>query len=408
MKRLMASTLVLAAALPLAADERPPAPVEVASAELVEVSAGRVFVGDVHPARESITGSEFAGLVVEYMVTEGDRVQADQPLAKLHSDLLDARIAAAQAELENRKTILLELKNGSRPEDIAEAKARELRAYAEVESRKWKLKASERLRENKAISEDELRDARIASQTAQALYDALKAIRERIEKGPREEKVKQAAAEVTEQEAEIRRLEEEKRRYTIRAPFDGYVVKEGTEVGQWVRAGDPVAHIVALDEVDVVIPVLEDYIGAVKVGMDVKVSIGAVTGRVFPGKIHRIVPRADTVARTFPVKVRVANESNGDHVLIKAGMFASVSLPVGTKVEALLVPKDALVLAGGRSMVYVLDTASSTVKPVPVELGVALGSRIQVKGELVAGLQVVVRGNERLRPGQKVQVIKGP
>jgi hypothetical protein len=84
-------------------------------------------------------------------------------------------------------------------------------------------------------------------------------------------------------------------------------------------------------------------------------------------------------------------------------------LPTGEKQNALLVPKDALVLGGPTPVVYVVVSGDPSnkhdqVAPVPVKLGVAQGDLIQVTGAVVAGQLVVVQGNERLFPGQAVSV----
>ena len=72
------------------------------------------------------------------------------------------------------------------------------------------------------------------------------------------------------------------------------------------------------------------------------------------------------------------------------------------EVQAVLVTKDALVLGMGRPRVFVVDPETSIVRPVEVDLGIAHEGMIQVHGAVKPGMRVVVRGNERLRPGQKV------
>jgi RND family efflux transporter MFP subunit len=205
------------------------------------------------------------------------------------------------------------------------------------------------------------------------------------------------------QEAEVARLEDLLERHTIRAPFQGYVVAEHTEVGEWLDKGEPVAEIFALDVVDVTIPVLEDYVSHLTVGMPVVVSVGAVSEEKLLGKVALVVPTADVRARTFPVKVRLQNRPSGGTLLLKAGMFARATIAVGKKTLALLVPKDAIVLGGRKPVIYVLD--GTFARPVPVDLGVAEDSLIQVFGDVKAGQRVVVRGNERLhKQGQQVRV----
>jgi multidrug efflux pump subunit AcrA (membrane-fusion protein) len=87
-------------------------------------------------------------------------------------------------------------------------------------------------------------------------------------------------------------------------------------------------------------------------------------------------------------------------------MFARVWLPVDRKSDVLVVPKDALVLGGPSPVVFVIDPetkeSKAKARPVPVQLGIATESWIEVKGELKPGQQVVVEGNERLRPGGEV------
>lgn len=210
----------------------PPAPVNVASVVQRTVAGGRTFVGTVEPVRRSLVGSEFGGLVTEYLAREGDRVERGAPLAGLRTQILDLRIEAARAQLELGQQRLAELVNGSRPEEIAQARARVDQLEADLAFRRWKLEASKRLHEQDTISENEMRDAKLAVKAAELLLDAAKAALALVEAGPREEQIAQARAETKRQDAEVRRLEEEKQRHVIRAPFDGWIVKEHAEVSQ--------------------------------------------------------------------------------------------------------------------------------------------------------------------------------
>jgi RND family efflux transporter MFP subunit len=135
----------------------------------------------------------------------------------------------------------------------------------------------------------------------------------------------------------------------------------------------------------------------------------AVAGKVYPATVSRIVPQADVRSRSFPVKIELSNPRGDDGHELKAGMLAQVTLAVGRPQPALLVPKDALVLGGTMTLVYVVESdpkKRTTVRAVPVQLGVADRGDIQVTGDLKAGQKVVVRGNERLRPGTHVVVVE--
>jgi multidrug efflux pump subunit AcrA (membrane-fusion protein) len=161
--------------------------------------------------------------------------------------------------------------------------------------------------------------------------------------------------------------------------------------------------------VEVTAHVVEQYVPHVRVGTTVSVQVPALPGPPLSGIVSAIVPQADVQARTFPVKVRIKNQISADGPLVKSGMYARVMLPTGERQMAKLVFKDALVLGGPQPVVFVVDTDGTNAKqgkarPVSVQLGISDGRMIQVIGELQPGQFVVIQGNERLRPGQDVQI----
>ncbi len=183
------------------------------------------------------------------------------------------------------------------------------------------------------------------------------------------------------------------------------------------------AQVAELDEVDIEIMVLENYLPNVRLQMPARVTIPALLAekREFEGQVAIVVPRADSTSRTFPVKVRLVNSIQGDgQMLIKAGMLARVTMEIGRATKAVVVPKDAVVLGGATPVVYVVDpmpagaapapaepkelAPAGMVRPVSVELGLEDNNWIAVVGEIRAGQQVVTEGNERLRPGTPVRV----
>jgi multidrug efflux pump subunit AcrA (membrane-fusion protein) len=110
------------------------------------------------------------------------------------------------------------------------------------------------------------------------------------------------------------------------------------------------------------------------------------------------------------VKVRVRNEITSDGPLLKAGMFARVILPAGEARVALVVPKDALVLGKAPTpLIYLVEPApdgkSGKATAVPVQIGVATDSGIQITGPFKAGQLVAVEGNERIF-GQNVVITR--
>jgi len=411
---LCASFAVLSAAVATAsAQGQPGQPAKlVAVAPVVqrEVASGQTFVGTVMPLRRAIVGSAVDGRVIEFPLNEGDRIDAGQTLAQLLTETIQLELEAAQADLELRKQQLAELENGTRPEEIEQAKARMTAAHARGQyARARRVRAESLYNQRQAMSEEE-RDEMIALavEAEQAYLDA-KAAYQLAVQGPRKEQIAQARAQVAVQQATVNQLKDQLTKHTIVARFPGYVTAEHTEVGQWVKQGDPVAEVAALDEVEVYAQVVEQYVPYVRNGAAVSVQIPSIPGPPLAGVVTAIVPQADVQARTFPVKVRVKNEITEHGPLLKAGMYARVMLPTGARQTAMLVFKDALVLGGPQPVVFVVDGSSAAggqgkVRSVPVQIGVAEGSMIQVSGTLQPGQLIVVQGNERLRPGDDVQI----
>jgi HlyD family secretion protein len=388
-----------------------PAPIVVAPVVVREVAAAQSFVSTIMPVKKAIVGSAVDGRVVEYLVNEGDRVSEGQALAQLLTATITLELAAARAELELRQQELNELNNGSRPEEIEQARARMASFQAMMKYNQAKYTRTRKLHEqSKTITKEKLDEAFSAMRNASEQYGEAKAAHQLAVAGPRQERIAQSQARLAVQQALADKLADQFKKHTIIARFAGYVTAEYTESGAWVSRGDPVAEIVALDDVDVQASVLEDYIPHIKVGYLVRVEVPSLPQHVFMGAVDSIVPQADVRARTFPVKIRVKNDITEDGPLLKAGMLARVVLPTGSALKAPLVPKDALVL-GGRDgpLVFVFqpgaeDPQQGKVRPVRVQLGIAEGTLIQIRGDLSEGQLVVVLGNERLHPGQDAVV----
>jgi len=427
----------------------PPALVAVSTVLEREVTIEQTFVGTVKPLRVSTVGSLMEGRVVEFLVNEGDYVRAKEktergnpngretedvrPLVRLRTESVEIELAAARAELSVREAEWSEL-TASAPKEIDQARARKEAAAALREFTQSRLKRTRELHAQGVASADELEEQESAAEAAEKAYVEKNAALELAESGLWDEKINQAKARVEIQQETIRGLEDDLEQHEVYAPFCGYVTKEYTEVGQWIGKGDPIVEMVELDEVDVEVAVPENHIAHVSQlphGTTVPVQIDALPEAKWTGSVALVIPKADVRSRSFPVKVRLENPQNPadpDDLILKPGMFARVTLPVEKRVMR-LVPKDALVLGGTSPMVWVIERNPSTRVPetakvtglqiepgASVELEDADGLRswIEIRGPrradgslpLKPGQLVIVEGNERIREGQTVNIVK--
>jgi len=384
---------------------QPAVPVVVARVSTMETATGQPFVGTVLPARTSDVGSAVDGRLIELPVVEGQHVAANEPVAQLLRGLLEIERAGAAAELDRRREMLAELQAGSRPEEVEQARALVAGFEARLAYARSRLARLSRLSERGGSTVDEVQDAQTELQAIEAQLRGSRAALALTEAGPRREQVAQAAAAVAVQEADVGRIDDQLSKHTIRAPFDGWVVQRFTEKGQWVPRGGLVARIAEFDTVEIEARVPESSIATLREGAAVRLEFDAAPDHAWIGSIARIVPQADLLSRSFPVKIRLENQIVDGAPVIKGGMLARAWLPVGTAGAAPVVPKDALVLGGPRPLVFCIDPAgdtTGTVRPVEVVLGTAVEGHVVVRSGLEPGRLVVVRGNERLRPGMTV------
>ena len=200
------------------------------------------------------------------------------------------------------------------------------------------------------------------------------------------------------QEAVTEGVEDKIGKCVITAPFDGRITEESTEVGQWLKKGDSVVSMLQLDSVKVRVSVPEKYILNLNVGDESEVNFPALGGITRTGRIVHIVPQADKRARAFPVYVKIDNKDEA----IKSGMFAEAIFEMGSLLSATMILKDAIVRRGGGEFIYL--AVDGKVTEVSIQAGIAHENLIQIIGDVKPGVDVIVRGNERVRNAQDIQV----
>ena len=183
-------------------------------------------------------------------------------------------------------------------------------------------------------------------------------------------------------------------RATIRAPFSGHVAERIRQLGEFVAAGTEVLRLTDTENVEVVARAPVAEAGHLAAGQAVTVH-GAVRDQ--PSKIRAIVPVGDERSRM--IEVRIAMSGAGWPI----GSAVRVDLPAARQSAGLLVPRDAVIVRADGAHVFRIGKGS-VAERVSVRVGSGDKERVEVTGSLAAGDRVIVRGGERLRPGQAVKV----
>jgi len=215
-----------------------------------------------------------------------------------------------------------------------------------------------------------------------------------------DEDLRSSEYELERAQAKLQELESRLQDLTIRAPFDGHLTEVRAEIGEWVTRGQAVARAISADTVWVYAEVPERFVPGMRLGQQAEVVVGALGVEPRYGSIVAILAEASPEARTFPVAVELLNPDGA----LRARMSARIDFAVRQPGTALLVHKDALVSGPRGSSVFVVVEGTASQRP--VQPGLAHQGYIAVEGEVNPGDLVVVRGNERLRDGQAVRVVR--
>lgn len=346
---LTAATLLAACTKP-APTEEPVRAVKVVTVGLASMQSGAEFSGEVRARVETRLGFRVGGKIIRRQAELGQRVRAGDVLAQLDPQdyKLAAQAAAAQtaAALTNRDLALADFKR------FKSLKDQNFISGADLERREATLQAAQ--------AQLDQAQAQESGQGNQSAYT------------------------------------------TLVADVSGVVTSIDAEPGQVVAAGTPVVRIAQDGPRDVVFAVPEDKVALIKPGSGAQVRMWSSDARL-KGVVREVAASADPVTRTFSVKVALEGKDTpalGTTVSVVPQAFDR------SGVQVVKLPTSAFRQDGNQSAVWVLDTATMTVKLQPVVIATADGNDVVVASGLQPGMQVVVAGVHVLSPGQKVSIYK--
>jgi Cu(I)/Ag(I) efflux system membrane fusion protein len=176
-------------------------------------------------------------------------------------------------------------------------------------------------------------------------------------------------------------------RITLYAPINGVISELGVREGMTVMSGATLFRLVDLSTVWVNAEVPETQGAWLRPGTAVEARVPSSPGQVFRGKVNVILPEVNAATRTLRARVELANPGGR----LKPGMFATLVFAQGTGAKALLVPSEAVIRTGERSVVIVAESEGKF-RPQEVELGVESGGKSEIRKGLSEGDKVVVSG----------------
>jgi RND family efflux transporter MFP subunit len=331
-------------------------PVSVVTAKVGNVNEEIPLTGSVTSIRTSRISPKVEGYIESLLVDEGDTVKKGDPILHFDRQLADIETARVRAQL-------------------SEAKAR--------------LNEFKRQRDETAELVEKKHIAHTAFEAAAAAVEINTAIVERLE-------------------ADLRRQQVISEHHTLYAPFVGVITRKMVEVGQWVETSTPLFELTELDPLRVEVQVPQYYFSQINVGTPVKIKYDAITDREFAAEVTTKVPVSSQSTRTLPVMIKIDNQQR----LIAPGMSARVifKLAESNTTPSVLLPRDAVIQKpDGTKTVWVVaeDQGISRASPVQVKTGKSHLQNIEIAfGDVHAGDQIIVKGNELLQAGQSVNILE--
>ena len=186
------------------------------------------------------------------------------------------------------------------------------------------------------------------------------------------------------------------------APYGGVVSRRHTEAGAFVNLGDPLITLINDTDLEIEADVPGRNVGGLVPGVRVSAKLSSTVK--IEATVRAVVPDENPQTRTRTVRFRL--DAPADGTGIAANQSVTLSIPAARAASVVTVHKDAILNRLGKTVVFLHEGGKALVRP--VRLGAAMGSRLIVEGGLAAGDLVVVRGNERLRPGQDISFTPPP
>jgi len=287
---------------------------------------------DLRQVDLAFNGSERIAAV---LVQEGDVIHKGEVLARLDTSRLQPQFEAAKAQAAAQKAAVQRMHNGSRPEEIAQARANLASAKADAENAHVIYARAKSLFEKASGTRQDVDNAKAAMDVADAKVEVNQKALDLAIAGPRIEDVAQAEAQLRVNQAQLALVRQQLADAELKAPVDAIVRSRLMEPGDMASPQRPVFSLAVMDPKWVRAYVSEPDLGRVHPGMKASISVDAFPKRGFAGWVGFISPVAEFTPKTVQTEelrsslvyeVRVFVKDPNDD--LRLGMPATVTLPL--------------------------------------------------------------------------------
>lgn len=284
--------------------------------------------------------SKVVGKVAWIGVEKADKVRKDQVIVRLEDQEYKAQLDQATGQIASLEARLKELLNGSRPEEIAAAKADWDAARADLENSRIKLERRRGLVKDGVLAQQDLDDAKARFDADSNRVKGLERRYELVRIGPRQEVIEQVRGEIRQAKGSVDFYQTQLANTVIRAPINGTILERVVEQGEFVTTGFVgdrgakgfVVSMADLNDLQVELDINQNDFGKLKPKQKGVITTDAFPDRRYNGEIEEVAPEANRQKATVQVKVKVLNpddylrpEMNASVAFVEAGAPAGVA-----------------------------------------------------------------------------------
>jgi HlyD family secretion protein len=370
--------------------------------------------GYVMAAHKIELASKVVGRVAWVGVEMGDKIEKGQILVRLEDDEYKARAAQEQGQLENAKAKLAELVAGSRPQEIAQAKALLDQAQSELTNAEINFKRMQELEATHSVSRQQIDDAEALVRSRKAVVDSQYQLYEMAKIGPRKEQIDAQRATVHQLEGSLALAQVDLDDTVIRAPIPATVLERNVEVGEFVTTGfvgdrgakGYVLSIADLTDLRVELDISQNDFAKISHHQPCTITTDAYPDKKYHGDVDLISPEANRQKATILVRVKVTDPDE----LLKPDMNATVSFlsqnrptprdsSAATDHPLIRIPTSSI----RDNAVFVVENNKVIKRSITTGLASSTGETEITKG-LIGGEDLILTPPTTLKDGDKVKI----
>jgi HlyD family secretion protein len=360
--------------------------------------------GKVEPIAPIVVRAQLDTFVEKVHIAEGQNVKKGQLLLQLNVKEAAAQLAQAKSRLLRAEDDLRSAKAGGKADDAARVSGDLAKAQADRERLQRNHDSLERLLAQGAATKDELATNDLALMKAQSEVGRLTAVKQEFGRQAGLDSSRGTLG-VQQSQSDIAALEEKVRQGRIVAPLDGTLYSMPVKAGDFVKTGELLLEMADLHKVRVRAFIDEPEMGALEVGLPVKITWDALANRTWQGKTE-VIPK-QVVARGSRSVAELLCSVDNEKLELLPNTNVNVRINSKERLNVVAVPRGAVESEAGQRFVFVVKAGvgKSTLEKRMIQVGIADATNFEVISGLKEGETVALPGDVDLKDGMNVRVV---